>query len=83
VSARNFSRRFQTATGELPSRYLQKLRIEKAKRLIESTDSSISDIMQKVGYNERSFRRLFRSLTDLPPKLYRKKYAMNALRAGH
>jgi len=84
MSGRNFSRRFQRATGELPSLYLQKLRIEKAKRLLESTDSSISDIMQKVGYSdERSFRRLFRSLTELPPKLYRKQYAMNALRAGH
>jgi transcriptional regulator GlxA family with amidase domain len=76
MSARNFTRRFHAAVGELPSLYVQKLRIEKAKRLLERTNDSIASIMGKVGYSdERSFRRLFRTLTKVSPHLYRRQYA--------
>jgi transcriptional regulator GlxA family with amidase domain len=83
MSTRNFDRRFRAAVGEAPTSYLQKLRIEKAKRLLETTDDSVSEIMQKVGYeDERSFRRLFNSLTQLSPKAYRKKYATQVICAS-
>ena len=60
MSTRNFDRRFRAAVGEAPTAYLQKLRIEKAKRLLETTGNSVAEIMLKVGYaDERSFRRLF------------------------
>jgi transcriptional regulator GlxA family with amidase domain len=76
MSTRNFDRRFRAAVGEAPTAYLQKLRIEKAKRLLETTGNSVAEIMLKVGYaDERSFRRLFSSLTELSPKAYRRKYA--------
>jgi transcriptional regulator GlxA family with amidase domain len=75
MSVRNFSRRFKNATGESFSNYLQKLRIENAKRLLESTDFSASEIMYRVGYNDdRSFRRLFKQYTGLTPKNYRNKF---------
>jgi len=75
MSVRNFDRRFRHAVGEAPSNYLQKLRVEKAKRLLESTNDSIEEIIVKVGYeDDRSFRRLFRRLTDLSPKAYRVRY---------
>lgn len=75
MSVRNFDRRFRNAVGQAPSIYLQRLRIEKAKRLLENTDDTIEEIMMNVGYkDERSFRRLFRNLTDLSPKAYRLKY---------
>lgn len=75
MSARNFDRRFRAAVGETPSSYMQKLRVEKAKRLLETTHETIGEIMLSVGYeDERSFRRLFHSLTALSPKAYRKKY---------
>jgi len=75
MSVRNFSRRFKSATGERFSNYIQKLRIEAAKRLLESTDFSASEIMYQVGYNdERSFRRLFKRHSELPPKHYRTKF---------
>jgi transcriptional regulator GlxA family with amidase domain len=77
MSVRNFDRRFRNAVGETPSSYLQKRRIEKAKRLLESTNDSIEEIMVHVGYeDDRSFRRLFRSLTDLSPKAYRVRYGL-------
>lgn len=83
MSTRNFERRFRTAVGEAPTSYLQKIRIEKAKRLLETTDHSVSEIMLKVGYeDERSFRRLFRSLAQLSPKAYRKKYASQVIFAS-
>ena len=78
MSVRDFSRRFKTATGEAFSSYVQKLRIEKAKRLLESTDFSASEIMYKVGYNDdRSFRRLFKEHTGLAPKNYRNKFKLH------
>jgi transcriptional regulator GlxA family with amidase domain len=78
MSGRNFSRRFKNATGEAFSSYVQMLRIENAKRLFETTDSSISEIMCQVGYNdERSFRRLFKQHTGLAPKYYRNKFKLH------
>ena len=75
MSVRNFDRRFRNAVGVRPSTYLQKLRVEKAKRLLETTDDSVGEIVVNVGYeDERSFRRLFRSLTHLSPKAYRSTY---------
>ncbi len=82
MSTRNFDRRFRAAAGEAPTSYLQKLRIERAKRLLETTDNTVSEIMLKVGYeDERSFRRLFSSLTQLSPKAYRKRYATQVISA--
>jgi transcriptional regulator GlxA family with amidase domain len=75
MSVRTFDRRFRSAVGETPTTYLQKLRIEKAKRLLESGTDTIEDIAEKVGYEDgRSFRRLFKTLTDLSPQAYRRKY---------
>jgi transcriptional regulator GlxA family with amidase domain len=75
MSVRNFSRRFKSATGESFANYIQKFRIETAKRLLESTEFSVSEIMYQVGYNdERSFRRLFKHRSGLSPKDYRTKF---------
>lgn len=75
MSMRNFDRRFRDATGDPPSTYIQKMRIEKTKRLLESSTDSVDQIMAKVGYEDgRSFRRLFRRFTSLSPRAYRLKY---------
>jgi transcriptional regulator GlxA family with amidase domain len=77
MSIRNFSRRFKNATGESFVNYVQKVRIEKAKRLLENSTSPASEIMYQVGYNDhRSFRRLFKKHTGLAPKHYRNKFKL-------
>jgi len=75
MSMRNFDRRFRDATGDPPSTYIQKMRVEKTKRLLEASTDSVDQIMTKVGYEDgRSFRRLFRRFTGLSPRAYRLKY---------
>lgn len=72
---RNFMRRFKEATGYTPLSYLQTLRIEKAKHLLEGTRMSLDSITFKVGYEDsNSFRRLFQQRVGLLPAAYRKKF---------
>lgn len=76
-SRRNIVRRFKTATGMTPIRYLQKTKIESAKLLLETTNKDILEVMLSSGYQDlKSFRELFRNFTGLTPKGYRDKYAM-------
>jgi transcriptional regulator GlxA family with amidase domain len=71
----SFRRRFRRATGYSPLQYLQHLRIEEAKRLLEQTSRSVDDICWAVGYEQpASFRRLFKRLTSLAPSEYRRKF---------
>ncbi|MDD4933186.1 MAG: helix-turn-helix domain-containing protein [Methylacidiphilaceae bacterium] len=77
VSPRTLLRRFQTALGESPGEYLQGLRIEKAKELLERTDRTVEEIVAEVGYDDsRSFRRLFRRQVGISPKRYRRRYTV-------
>ncbi len=72
---RNFKRRFKDSTGYGPLAYLQTLRLEKAKHLLESTRMSFDAITQQVGYEDsNSFRRLFQQRVGVPPAAYRKKF---------
>jgi transcriptional regulator GlxA family with amidase domain len=74
---RTFKRRFTNATGLPPIAYVQRLRIEDAKRRLERTDVSIDEISWQVGYEEAAFfRRLFKRTTGLTPGAYRKRFRM-------
>lgn len=76
ISPRHFKRRFKNATGETPLAYLQRLRIENAKRFLERTRDTINEITWRVGYEDiNSFRRLFIKHTGLSPKEYRNKFS--------
>jgi transcriptional regulator GlxA family with amidase domain len=76
---RNFKRRFKEATGYTPLAYLQTLRLEKAKQLLETTRMSLDSITFAVGYEDsNSFRRLFQQRVGLLPAAYRKKFQVRA-----
>jgi transcriptional regulator GlxA family with amidase domain len=75
LAERTFKRRFTGATGLAPIAYVQRLRIEDAKRRLERTDASVDDISWRVGYEDSAFfRRLFKRTTGLAPGAYRKRF---------
>ena len=76
LGSRTFKRRFKLATNENPINYLQRIRVEQAKRKLEKTTDSINKIIWSVGYEDvSSFRQLFKRFTGLTPKDYRQKFA--------
>jgi transcriptional regulator GlxA family with amidase domain len=77
ITSRTLSRRFKAATGESPLTFLQKARIERAKRLLETTELSLDEIVYRVGYDDvSSFRRLFIRLAGISLGDYRRQFAV-------
>jgi transcriptional regulator GlxA family with amidase domain len=75
VPERSFKRRFTHATGVSPIDYVQRVRIEYAKRRLEQSDTNIDEISWAVGYEDPAFfRRLFRRVTGVAPGAYRRRY---------
>lgn len=75
LSPRTFIRRFKLATKQTPLDYLQTLRIEAAKKLLETTNYTLEQVVFAVGYEDlSSFTRLFKQRTELSPSQYRKKF---------
>lgn len=72
---RSFQRRFKLATGMAPMAYVQTLRIEEAKQLLETGNASIEAIAEEVGYDDAAFfSRLFRRSVSLTPAQYRRRF---------
>ena len=81
VSTRTLLRHFREVVGMSPLRYLQKLRVERAKQLLEVTMMDLDSVMEHCGYQDGSaFRRLFQRETGLSPSQYRARYAVRASR---
>ena len=77
---RNFDRRFIKATGNTPVEYSQRVKIESAKKAIESSRKTITEIMYEVGYSDvKAFREVFRKITGISPLEYRNKYNKEAV----
>ncbi|BFM17532.1 GlxA family transcriptional regulator [Maricurvus nonylphenolicus] len=75
MSSRTFIRRFQKATGEKPTRYLQRLRVEAAKHQLINSDNSIKTISLDVGYRDFGFfSQVFKSLTEVSPREFRRRF---------
>lgn len=75
LAERTFKRRFTGATGYAPIDYVQRLRVEDAKRRLERTDESADEIAWRVGYEDPAFfRRLFKRTTGLAPGQYRRRF---------
>ena len=75
MSGRSFLRRFKKATSNTPLEYIQRVKIEAAKKRLESSVLNIQEVMYGVGYiDEKAFRNTFRKYTGLSPLDYRSKY---------
>jgi transcriptional regulator GlxA family with amidase domain len=79
VSERTLNRRFRQAVGEAPLHYLQSLRVDVAKRLLETRGLNVDAVSARVGYSDLStFRRLFKRETGLSPRDYQRRFARHA-----
>lgn len=75
MSRRTFERRFKNATGYSPCSYLQHVRVESAKLMLEAGADTFEQITCRVGYEDTSsFRRIFQKTTGLSPSSYREKF---------
>ena len=77
LAERTFKRRFIAATGLAPLDYVQRLRVEDAKRRLERTVDPVDNIAWRVGYEDPAFfRRLFRRTVGMAPGAYRKRFSI-------
>ncbi|WP_316809909.1 GlxA family transcriptional regulator [Pedobacter heparinus] len=75
VGRRNFDRRFIKATGNTPIEYTQRVKIESAKKALETTRKTINEVMYEVGYSDvKAFREVFKKITGISPLEYKGKY---------
>jgi transcriptional regulator GlxA family with amidase domain len=80
LEQRTLLRRFRSATGDSPIMYLQRVRIEAARRQLELSGNSIDQISWQVGYKDTSsFGRLFKRMTGITPGAYRKKFSLTVI----
>ncbi|MDN3519396.1 helix-turn-helix domain-containing protein [Aquisalimonas lutea] len=83
LSERNFKRRFTRATGLTPLRYVQELRIDQAKKLLERTREPVHEIAWLVGYEDPAFfRRLFKRLVGITAHEHRRRFSLSRLESG-
>jgi len=82
LTPRTFARRFRAATGYPPIDYVQVLRIEEAKQLLEANFAKVEEIGHMVGYEDPTFfRRLFKRRVGMTPAAYRRKFTRIAAAA--
>ena len=80
ITPRTLNRRFQSCVAMRPIEYIQAVRIEQAKRLLELGDVTIKSLAEQVGYDDiSSFTRLFKRATELTPKEYQDKFSRLAI----
>jgi transcriptional regulator GlxA family with amidase domain len=80
LNPRTFARRFHVATGYHPVDYVQAVRIEEAKQLLETDSAKVEEVGHIVGYEDPTFfRRLFKRKVGLTPAAYRRKFSKIAM----
>lgn len=80
VGRRNFDRRFIKATGNSPIEYIQRVKVESAKKSLEVSRKTVSEIMYEVGYSDqKAFREVFRRFTGMSPVEYKGRYNKDLL----
>ncbi|HEU4471234.1 MAG TPA: helix-turn-helix domain-containing protein [Flavisolibacter sp.] len=79
IGRRHFERRFKKATNNTPIEYIQRVRIEAAKKKLESSGMNVTEVMYEVGYTDiKAFRTVFKKFAGLSPAEYRSKYNKQA-----
>jgi transcriptional regulator GlxA family with amidase domain len=80
LGRRSFERRFKVATNNSVLEYINRVKIEFAKREFESSRKNINEVMYDVGYTDtKAFRTIFKKITGLTPVEYRNKYNKMAI----
>ncbi len=75
VGRRTFERRFKKATSNTVMEYLQRVKMEAAKKELETGRKTVSEVMYDVGYSDtKAFRDVFKKMTGLTPIEYRNRY---------
>ena len=75
IGRRNFERRFKKATNNTPVEYIQRVKMEAAKKSLETSRKNVNEVMYDVGYTDtKAFRDVFKKITGLTPVEYRNKF---------
>ncbi|RZL20093.1 MAG: helix-turn-helix domain-containing protein [Pedobacter sp.] len=75
IGKRSFEKRFKSATNNTPIEYIQRVKVEAAKRSFETSRKNVNEVMYEVGYfDTKAFRNIFKRITGLSPVDYRNKY---------
>ena len=81
IGRRNFERRFKKATSNTPVEYIQRVKIEAAKKSLEVSRKNVTEVMYDVGYSDtKAFRTVFKKITGMSPIDYRNKYNKESIR---
>lgn len=79
VGRRSFERRFKKATSNTVAEYIQRVKVEAAKKRLETGSQNVNEVMYDVGYSDsKTFRTTFRKITGLSPLEYKNKYNSSA-----
>ena len=79
IGTRHFARRFKKATNNTPAEYIQRVKIEAAKKDLENTRKNVNEVMYDIGYLDiKTFRTVFKKITGLSPIDYKHKYNRGA-----
>lgn len=82
LSRRSLERRFKRATSNTLTEYIQRVKVEAAKKHFEETGMNINEVMYEVGYQDnKAFRSVFRNITGLTPFEYKNRYNISPTRA--
>ncbi len=82
MGRRSLERRFKSATSNTVTEYIQRVKIEAAKKSLETTIKNVNEVMYDVGYSDtKAFRGTFKKITGMSPVKYRTKYNKNAYAA--
>ena len=78
LSRRTFERRFKKSTANTVYKYIQRVKVEAAKKLLETGNKTVSEVVYEVGYSDtKAFREVFKKISGITPVEYRKKFSVS------